>query len=303
MAAMTSSISEYFSRVAQKRKPSSTSSSDSSPVTEKIRQDKKRFFHDVSDLCEEGENEMATIQTTLDEIKRQFHTLATRDDIQQIKSDVDRLTSQLMLRLDKLEGRCFDAEKEIDSLKSDLTSVRKENAEMKEQLSRQEQKILSVLSDQNDQQQYDRRWNLRAYNVEEKAGQTADNCARKCCRIFTDLIGVPTTEEDLEAAHRTGPTTMGKRRPIIVRFQSRKLKDKVLANRRKLKGKGVSVDEDLTAANYKLARDAYKHSYTLASWSPQGKVFAKLKNGKTVRIKYEADINELFKMETPAGKR
>ena len=82
---------------------------------------------------------MATIQTTLDEIKRQFQTLATRDDIQQLKSAVDKLTCQVMLRLDKLEGRCFDAGKEIDSLKSDLTSVRKENAEMKEQLSRQEQ--------------------------------------------------------------------------------------------------------------------------------------------------------------------
>ena len=71
---------------------------------------------------------MATIQTTLDEIKRQFQTLATRDDIQQLKSDVDKLTSQVMLRLDKLERRCFDAEKEIDSLKSDLTSVRKEKS-------------------------------------------------------------------------------------------------------------------------------------------------------------------------------
>ena len=137
--------------------------------------------------------------------------------------------------------KCFDAEKEIDSLKSDLTFVRKENAEMKEQLSRQERKILSVLSDQNDQQQYDRRWSLWVYNVEEKAGETADDCAKKCCRIFTDLIGILTTEEDLEAAHRTGPTTTGKRRPVIVRFQSRKLKDKVIANRRKLKGKGISV--------------------------------------------------------------
>ena len=63
------------------------------------------------------------------------------------------------------------------------------------------------------------------------------------------------------------------------------------------------MDEDLTAANYKLARDAYEHSYTLASWSSQGTVFAKLKNGKTVRIKYGADINELFKKEMPAGNR
>ena len=105
---------------------------------------------------------------------------------------------------------------------------------MKEQLRRQEQRTLRVLSDQNDQQQYDCRRNLRVYNVEEKAGETADDCARKWCQIFTDLIGVPTREEGLEAVHRTGPTTTGKRRPIIVRFQSRKLKDKVLANRRNL---------------------------------------------------------------------
>ena len=102
---------------------------------------------------------------------------------------------------------------------------------------RQEQKILNILSDQNDQQQYDRRWNVRVYNVEEKAAETADDCAKKCCRIFTDVIGIPTTEE--EAAHRTRPTMTGKRHPIIVRFLSRKLKDKVFANRRKLKGMGV----------------------------------------------------------------
>ena len=96
MAAMSSSILEYFSRSAQKRKPSSASSSDSSPVTEKIQQDKKRFFLEVSDSCEkESENEMATIQTTLDEIRRQFQTLATKDDIQQLKSNADRLISQV----------------------------------------------------------------------------------------------------------------------------------------------------------------------------------------------------------------
>ena len=111
--------------------------------------------------------------------------------MQQLKSDVDKLTSQVMLRLDKLEGRCFNAEKEIDILKSGLTSVRKGNAEMKEQLRRQEQKILNVPSDQNDQQQYDHRWKLRVYNVEEKAGETANNCAKKCCWIFTDLISTP----------------------------------------------------------------------------------------------------------------
>lgn len=62
----------------------------------------------------------------LEEIKKQLETLATKDDIPQLKGDVDKLTSQVMLRLHKLEGRCFDAEKEIHSLKCDVTSVKKE---------------------------------------------------------------------------------------------------------------------------------------------------------------------------------
>ena len=59
--------------------------------------------------------------------------------------------------------------------------------------------------------------------------------------------------------------------------------------------------EELRAANYKLVSAAYKHSHTLTSWSPQGKVFAELKNGKTVRIKYGTDIDEFFKKEMPTG--
>jgi len=104
-------------------------------VTEKTKQDRKRVFHEVSDSGEEeSETEMATIQTTLDEIRRPFQTLATKDDIQQPKSDVDKLTSHVMLSLDKLERRCFDDEKEIDSLKSDLTSVRKKQNKKQQQL-------------------------------------------------------------------------------------------------------------------------------------------------------------------------
>ena len=59
--------------------------------------------------------------------------------------------------------------------------------------------------------------------------------------------------------------------------------------------------EDLRAANYKLVRGAYKHSHTLASWSSPGKVFAELKNGKTVTIKYGTDMDGFFKKEMPAG--
>ena len=122
---MSTSITEYFSKLAQKRKPSSTSSSESSSVNEKNKQDKKILFHEMSDSYEEErENEMS-VKTTRDEIITQFQTRATKADILQLKSDVDKLTSQFMLRLDKLERRSFDAKKGIDSLKNDIASMKK----------------------------------------------------------------------------------------------------------------------------------------------------------------------------------
>ena len=98
---------------------------------------------------------------------------------------------------------------------------------MKEQLRRWEQRTPRVLSDQNDQQQHNRRWNLRVYNMEEKAGETAEDCAKKCCQMFTDLIGVLTKQDDLEALGLE-QSQWAKWRPITVCFQSRKLKTKCL---------------------------------------------------------------------------
>lgn len=49
------------------------------------------------------------------------------------------------------------------------------------------------VSDQNEQQEYDHKGNLRVCNMKEKGRETTDECAKKCCLIFTDLISVPTT--------------------------------------------------------------------------------------------------------------
>ena len=177
------------------------------------------------------------IQETLQEIKRQFEKLARREDIRQLKDKVDKLFEKMSERMDKLDSRCFDIEKGMDSIKEEIDAVKKENADLREQLRQQERRVTKVLSDQNDLEQYDRRWNLRLFNVQEKTEETADDCARTCCQIVTEGIRVPVTEEDLEAARRTGPMVAGRKRTIIARFQSRKLRDKVLADRKKLKGK------------------------------------------------------------------
>ena len=107
-------------------------------------------------------------------------------------------------------------------------------------------------------------------------------CIKKCCTTFSEMVGVPVLEADIEVAHRLGVRfpRQDRGRPIIVRFLSRKKKDAVLTNRRKLKGntQKIAIGEDLTPLNYKLLKEAKEHSATLDAWSSNGQIFAKLKN-------------------------
>ena len=44
------------------------------------------------------------------------------------------------------------------------------------------------------------------------------------------------------------------------------------------------VGEDLTYANYQVSKKAMEHSATLAVWSSNGRILAKVKNGRKLRI-------------------
>ena len=127
----------------------------------------------------------------------------------------------------------------------------------------------------------------------EEGRETANNCIKKCVKVFTKDIGVKVTEADIDVAHRIGPPPpKGRSRPIIVRFLSRQARDLVVSNRKNLKNKGVAVGEDLTN-NLLLA--AEKNSATLAAWSSNGKILSKLKNGRIIRVNIDMDINVVFK--------
>ena len=52
--------------------------------------------------------------------------------------------------------------------------------------------------------------------------------------------------EDLDRTHRIGKVNNGKSRPIIVKFARYNVRKKVFHNKRKLKGKNMSITESLT---------------------------------------------------------
>ena len=80
-----------------------------------------------------------------------------------------------------------------------------------------------------------------------------------------------------------------------MRFSDRGVRDYVWEKKTKLKGKGVSLSEDLTAANLKMLRDAFKHEHCKSTWSQSGKCYARLENGNRIKLRLGENVNHLIR--------
>ena len=337
----------------RKNLPSVDSSEDSgSPISKKINQVELDNSFDISSGLESSSDKMHDI---LESIQKRLDTLATSvelntlrenlrtklsEDISGVSREISQLSKSMTERFEILEGRMFDAEIKIDAQD-------KENKLLKQSIEQLRDDLTNTRSEMNDQQQYQRRWNLRVFNVPEKPNETSKDTIEKLCDVFTNLVGVTTRPEDIEVAHRIRPvgeggspadvtmetaqvgeggasgngpaaqlasgsgtggsnsSSSGKEQnirkpiPIIVRFKFRGIRDNILLQRKNLKKNksAVSISEDLTRYNLNVCNLAYKHPLTENSWSVAGKIWAKFKSGKKVKIPYGVDVNNFLYRE------
>jgi predicted nuclease with TOPRIM domain len=287
MSIASQKFEEFFVR-SKRNCPSTSSESETSFSSDKPANKRLNMDGDTS--------VQATLQQLISQQQQlvdRMSTLATKEDVRQMKEDVKLMTDEVMKKLDTLEGQILEVESKAATTEKEIKVVKGKTTRLQNNLNDHDIRMKRLETEMNDLEQYTRRWNLRVYRVPESNSETADDCVKKVCSVFSDLVGVRTVPQDVEVAHRTGK--MGdKARPVLVRFFDRKKRDEILRNRRKLKGKGVVVDEDLTVQNYKLLRKAQEHSLSLAVWSANGKILAKLKNGRTLRLSIHSDIEAVF---------
>lgn len=301
-----SNISSWLLK-RQKRAHSSTSDDgDTSLVSEK--QEKK-----LTNLTVDTENttDMA-VQKALDNMSRKFQeaidsvnekltSLSTNADVEEIRGELRNLTDTFKEKIGKIEGRLFDIECRAEQLEDEVRQAKKNTEAEKETIRHLDFHVKQCETEQNDLQQYSRRWNLRVFRVPEQQNESADDCVKKVVQIFTDSVGVKTTQGDVEVAHRMGQRSGAQARPILVRFFDRRKKDDILCNRRKLKNKGIIIGEDLTHTNYQLLKRAMGHSATMSVWSANGKIFAKVKNGRVLKLSIHSNLDKTFKRAMNPG--
>lgn len=120
---------------------------------------------------------------------------------------------------------------------------------------------------------------------------------------FLESKGIKINLNDIESCHTLPSKNKNTAPVVIIRLLSRKIKQVILKQGKKLKGTDVYIHEHLTKKNSDIARRARmlkKHKKIQATWTSNCKVYIKL-NGSTPeesKVHVIRDINELDRYET-----
>ncbi|XP_065296644.2 uncharacterized protein [Dermacentor albipictus] len=106
----------------------------------------------------------------------------------------------------------------------------------------------AIISRLDELEDSSRRDNLIFYGIPDVPAENWSESETKIRNCLTSLLQITLIDEAISRAHRLGSYAVNKHRPIIVKFSSSKLKQKVFTERKKFKGSGISVSEDFCRA-------------------------------------------------------
>ena len=147
----------------------------------------------------------------------------------------------------------------------------------------------------DDQEQRNRNYCLMLHGVEEKDGENTDDIVIKT--VVNELEIVDFSLGNIQRSHRVGPRSQGrsrrnnrsKPRPIIFRLSDFRVRQAVFKKKKMLKGKGMTISENLTQQRMQLLKLAQEKYGFRNIWSIEGRVMMKV-DDKFVYIKSEADL-------------
>ena len=109
--------------------------------------------------------------------------------------------------------------------------------------------VKDLEADVEDLRQYSRRTNLLFHGIEEGDRENTDD---KIMEVINTKLGLNLTLDDVGRSHRLGRKAENRKRPIIARFVSYRKRKTVFEAKKKLKGTGIVISENLTKERYEL---------------------------------------------------
>lgn len=129
--------------------------------------------------------------------------------------------------------------------------------------------------------------NLRIYGLSYEPGEDLED---KVTDMINNKLQVNLTPIDIEHCYRVGDKTTQKTQVTILKLNNYKHKKLIVANRRKLKGTGITIAEDLDRQSHKLLKMAMEKFGNKNVWTLDGIIFAR-KSGRRYKINSITDLN------------
>ena len=190
-----------------------------------------------------------------------------------VRKAVEKQLAKVMERIERNEGQIMELEVSMEQKTKEITSLKK-------QVESQHDRINGLQAEMNSLEQYSRRNCLLVFGVKEEKSEDTTEIVRG---VVSRHLGIELRKDDIDRSHRIQPrrrtenNQQGDKRnpppkPIIVKFTTYRIRNEVLSNRRKLKGTGLGIDENLTKANAELLSAAKKTQGVKAAWSSDGRI-------------------------------
>jgi hypothetical protein len=230
---------------------------------------------------------------------------------------------QLEEVIEGLNGKLDGMDKKIDALESLparlakmeklLTTVNEENGILRKAMQQKEEHINSLTLKLNNLEQHHRSWSIRVSNLPIPPNEETNN--RAVSKVVYDALlrpilqgavdnrglpALPSAVDTIEYAHIL-PAKDGAKKPVIVRFRDRMIRDAVFANKREHEPRSGGNSqrqrraddrpggylypffEDLTKLNFAKMRAIANHESVSACWSSRGQLKYKLHDSDTVK--------------------
>jgi len=232
---------------------------------------------------------------TKEEFQNKFEKLVTKSDLEKVVDRVKReITTEMTEKMDKLESRIFELEIKNDDLYKENENLREQIQGSREYIEDVDYGVHMALKKTNDLEQYTRKSSVRIFGLEDEKNEEIAITIAKVNNLLNDKLHMDTKESDINIAHRLGPYTNKKCRPVIVRFMSRQHKIETIKKRKALAKSRYVIKEDLTKENENLVYELQNSDNVEAAWSNEGKIFVKIQpSGAIIRIFHDTDLTNL----------
>lgn len=238
------------------------------------------------------------VQEKLDSLKKditdQFKTeLETASEqISNFKATLDNQDAEIVT----LKNQISDMQTTLDQNKEETKNLRKKNQELRESLDQRETVLKKQDKDINDLEQYTRSNSIRIYGMrDDDRTESAEATASAVVKLIQNKLGLNIQVSDIDIAHRIGSFQPDGNRPVICKFCSRNKKISIMRARRKLKGSGIVIREDLTTRNAKLLEEVSKREVVDKAWSDGGKIICILHSGRKIKVDVSSDLDRALR--------